>query len=128
METDIVGDQSGTWDPDRLLQIISNLVSNAGHHGEPEGGIRIRLDGTHPDSVCLEVQNRGAIPELLLPTLFDPFRSTGQRRDQSRGLGLGLFIVRELVEAHGGTVQANSSPELRQTSFVVRLPRHTSDS
>jgi signal transduction histidine kinase len=118
----IVGDQGGTWDADRLLQVISNLVANAGQHGTPEAAIMVKLDGTHADQVTLEVHNQGAVPDSLLPHLFDPFRSTGHPRDQSRGLGLGLFIVREVVRAHGGTVEVASS-EPSGTTFTVKLPR-----
>ncbi|HEY0479155.1 MAG TPA: GAF domain-containing protein [Kofleriaceae bacterium] len=122
IQCSVVGDQGGTWDPDRLLQIISNLVANASQHGSVDGPVVVELDGRQPDSVVLEVHNRGAISEALLPTLFDPFRGTRHRREHSRGLGLGLFIVKELVRAHGGTVEVTSS-EAGGTTFRVRLPR-----
>ncbi len=123
IQTSVHGDSNGSWDADRLTQIISNLVANAGQHGDAEGGIRVAVDGRPADQVCLEVHNKGTIPEPLLPTLFDPFRRTRQRHDQSRGLGLGLFIVRELARAHGGTVDVTSSEDAG-TTFTVRLPRH----
>jgi signal transduction histidine kinase len=82
----------------------------------------VRLDGTVAETVALEVHNGGAIPASILPSLFDPFRGTRPRRDSSRGLGLGLFIVKEITEAHGGTVQVASSPA-EGTRFIVRLPR-----
>jgi signal transduction histidine kinase len=116
------GELDGRWDPDRLLQIISNLVSNAGQHGRPEGVVTVRLDGRDPDTVTLEVHNGGSIPASIIPSLFDPFRGTRSPRDTSRGLGLGLFIVKQITEAHGGTVQVDSSPA-EGTTFVVRLPR-----
>jgi signal transduction histidine kinase len=119
---DVVGDQNGTWDPDRLLQIISNLVGNAGQHGQTEGGISVTLDGRNADTVTMGVHNDGVIPETLLPGLFDPFRGTHPRRDSSRGLGLGLFIVNEICRAHGGTVAVESS-QAKGTTFTVRLPR-----
>jgi signal transduction histidine kinase len=119
-----IGDLDGAWDPDRLLQIISNLLSNAGQHGRPEGAIDVSLDGRHPDTVALTVHNGGVIPSSLLPKLFDPFRGTRQRRDAARGLGLGLYIVREIARAHGGTVEVTSTPDAG-TSFLVRLPRRT---
>jgi signal transduction histidine kinase len=122
---DFVGELDGTWDPDRLLQIISNLVSNAGQHGRPEGVVAISVDGRDPDAVTLRVQNGGAIPAEVLPALFDPFRgSSRQRPDASRGLGLGLFIVKEIARAHGGTVQVSSSAD-EGTTFVLSLPRRT---
>jgi signal transduction histidine kinase len=119
---EVLGDQDGSWDADRLLQIISNLVSNAGQHGQAEGSIVVRLDGRSTAAVTLEVQNDGVIAESILPNLFDPFRGTRHRRDYSRGLGLGLFIVKEIVRAHGGTVDVASTPA-HGTIFTVRLPR-----
>jgi signal transduction histidine kinase len=118
----VVGDQEGSWDPDRLLQIVSNLLGNAGQHGDAQSGIVVTLDGRRPDTVTLEVRNRGVIPAALLPNLFDPFCGTRHRRDHSRGLGLGLFIVKEIVHAHGGKVEVSSSDE-EGTAFTVILPR-----
>jgi PAS domain S-box-containing protein len=122
IEREIVGKQDGRWDPDRILQAVSNLVSNAGQHGEAETPIRVRLDGRDPGQVTLEIHNRGAIPEALMPSLFDPFRGARARRDASRGLGLGLYIVKEIVRAHGGTVDVRSTPA-DGTTFTVQLPR-----
>jgi signal transduction histidine kinase len=63
----------------------------------------------------------------VVPHLFDPLRSAGhRRRDHTAGLGLGLFIVRELVRAHNGTVSVSSNGE-SGTTFTVRLPRHPVD-
>lgn len=124
LRREVLGDPSGTWDPDRLLQVVSNLVANAGMHGTPAGIIDVRIDGTSPDAVVLEVHNDGAIPEALLPSIFDPFRGTRHRREQSRGLGLGLFITQQIVMAHGGTIELCSS-SAEGTTFLVRLPRWT---
>jgi signal transduction histidine kinase len=121
------GELDGTWDPDRLLQILSNLLSNAGQHGRPQGIVDIKLDGRAADTVTLAVLNGGTIPAAVLPALFDPFRGSRSRRDASHGLGLGLFIVNEIARAHGGTVEVSSQPE-SGTTFLVRLPRHTSRS
>jgi signal transduction histidine kinase len=121
VQRELAGDPRGTWDADRLLQVISNLVANAGQHGCRESGILVRLDGTAPDHVRIEVHNKGVIPPAILPTLFDPFRGTQHRRDRSRGLGLGLFIVREIVRAHRGTVEVSSDDA--RTTFSLRLPR-----
>ncbi len=117
----------GEWDPDRLLQVISNLVSNAGQHGRPQGVVAVNLDGREPDTVILRIQNGGAIPASVLPSLFDPFRGSRQPPDASRGLGLGLFIVKEIARAHGGSVDVSSSdPE--GTTFTLRLPRRATRS
>ena len=122
---DVIGDQNGAWDADRLLQIISNLVSNAGQHGHPESPILVKLDGRRAELVTLQVHNEGAIPDSILPTIFDPFRGTRHRRDYSRGLGLGLFIVKEIVHAHGGDVHVSSSQQEGTTCFTIELPRRT---
>jgi len=124
---DFAGELDGAWDPDRLHQVVSNLVSNAGQHGRPQGEVSIALDGRDPNVVTLRVHNGGAIEASLLPTLFDPFRRSSRvRPDASRGLGLGLFIVQEIARAHGGTVEVSSSVG-DGTTFVVHLPRRASD-
>lgn len=118
------GDQRGAWDSARLLQVFSNLIANACQHGNPDVPVFVKLDGAAEHEVRIEVRNGGTIPESLLPHLFDPFRSIGHRRDHSRGLGLGLFIIREIVRGHGGSVDVTST-ELEGTSFVIQLPRQT---
>ncbi|HZH76869.1 MAG TPA: PAS domain-containing sensor histidine kinase [Archangium sp.] len=117
------GEGEGVWDAERLAQVMSNLVGNALEHGAPEGPILVRCVGEE-DRQLLEVSNPGApIPSHLLGTLFDPFRQVVPRNGgRGSGLGLGLFIVRELVEAHGGHVEVRSS-EQEGTTFVVVLPR-----
>lgn len=118
------GDLFGTWDPDRLLQVASNLLANAAQHGKPAEPIAVRLDGTAPDVVRFEVRNSGVVPHAILSAVFDPFQAVRRRGDRSRGLGLGLFIVRELVTAHGGSVDIDSSEETDTTSVTVQLPRN----
>jgi signal transduction histidine kinase len=118
IEMVIVGDTRGRWDPDRLGQVVSNLVGNAARHGA-EGPIETTLDGRDEEEVTFAVHNRGAIPPALMPHLFDPFHQGEHSRG---GLGLGLFIAKQIVEAHGGTLSVCSTP-LEGTSFQVRLPR-----
>jgi two-component system sensor histidine kinase/response regulator len=122
IETAALGDLAGTWDADRLLQIIANLVTNAGQHGIPDQPILVRVDGVVATQVKLEVRNSGVIPDALVPHLFDPFRTTRTGGERSDGLGLGLYIVRELVQIHGGTVDVSSGAG--ETTFTVTLPRH----
>jgi signal transduction histidine kinase len=117
------GESVGTWDGDRLSQLVSNLLANAVAHGKAGAPILILLDGTDPEHSLLEVQNAGTIPAEVLPVLFDPFRSGNDKEERSSGLGLGLFISREIVLAHGGTIDVTSS-EPDGTRFVVRLPRN----
>ena len=117
------GDLRGHWHGDRLLQVFSNLISNAVQHGSPDRPLVVRLDGTEPfGPVQVEIHNHGTIPEALLPVLFDPFRSTKHKRDGSRGLGLGLYITEQIVRAHGGEIAVSSS-ESDGTTFRFQLPR-----
>jgi signal transduction histidine kinase len=116
------GDLHGTWDADRILQIMSNLVRNAATHGDREGPIRFELDGREPDQVRIEVHNHGHIPPDRASTLFDPFTRVHDQRPRGDGLGLGLYIVDQLARAHGGEVALSSQPSTG-TSFVVTLPR-----
>jgi signal transduction histidine kinase len=116
------GDLTGIWDEDRLAQVASNLIGNALHHGDASVAVEVRLDGADPDSVRLTVVNGGAIPASVLPTIFDPFRGGQQRSSRSEGLGLGLYIVKQIVEAHAGDVRICSA-ESGRTCFQVMLPR-----
>jgi signal transduction histidine kinase/CheY-like chemotaxis protein len=114
----------GEWDPDRLMQVATNLINNALHHGDERTAVRVVLHARGED-VVLEVHNRGpAIPSDLLPVLFDPFkqgRNTEQRR-AGGGLGLGLYIVDQIVRSHGGKVSAHSTAS-EGTTLTVTLPR-----
>jgi signal transduction histidine kinase len=113
----------GAWDAERLAQVVSNLVGNALEHGPADAPVFLRSyrDGGWQ---VLEVNNPGPpIPAATLATLFDPFRQAHSARGHKRGgLGLGLFIVREIVQAHGGEVAVRSTQE-EGTTFTVRLPR-----
>jgi two-component system, sensor histidine kinase and response regulator len=116
------GSGEGHWDADRLVQVASNLLGNALRHGTPDTVVTVTLDGRHAERVMLSVCNEGNIPSDLLPTIFDPFRR-GQRQSQrTEGLGLGLYIVQQIVQAHGGSIQV-SSPPGEATRFDVFLPR-----
>jgi len=116
---DVSGDLTGVWDPDRLKQALLNLLGNAIDHGG-DGPVGIRIEGAGQD-VVLSVHNDGApIPASVLPVLFEPFR----RGDGSpHGLGLGLYIVREIVRSHGGAIEVHSTAA-EGTTFVSRWPRN----
>jgi signal transduction histidine kinase len=116
------GDLGGNWDGERLAQVASNLLGNALQHGEPTGVVRVTVDGARPDSVVIKVENSGTIPPDLLPQLFDPFRGARRQTGRTEGLGLGLYIVQQIVLAHGGSVDVQSGNDNR-TAFVVRIPR-----
>ena len=79
------------------------------------------LDGTQGDCVVLVVKNAGTIPPAILPYLFDPFRGGQREPGRGEGLGLGLYIVSQIVQAHGGTVDVKTGDG--DTAFYVRLPR-----
>ncbi len=111
-------------DPMRLDQIVSNLLTNAIRYTSPGGTIRIRVAGEEGLAI-IGVSDTGiGIPPKLLPHMFD-LPSQGERRiDHAQGgLGVGLTLVRRLVELHGGRVEAFSDGPGRGSEFVVRLPR-----
>jgi signal transduction histidine kinase len=116
------GDPDGHWDRGLLSQVVSNLVGNALQHGRPEGGLRLSIDGSSSSRVILQVHNAGMIDSALVPHIFDAFREGANRHGRSKGLGLGLFITKHFVEAHGGSVGVVSAAE--STCFTVDLPRH----
>ena len=117
-------DGAGRWDPDRLAQVVSNLVGNAITHSPPYTRVRVTMRGDAA-AVTLEVSNEGApIPPEVMTAIFDPFRrgrdkATGGR---SAGLGLGLFISKNIVDGHHGSLTVGSAAE-RGTTVTVRLPR-----
>jgi signal transduction histidine kinase len=116
------GDLSGEWDADRLEQAIGNLVTNAVRHAPAGTPVRIRAID-EGDGVRIDVENDGpAIAPEAATSLFEPFQRSGEKGSGGGGLGLGLFIVRTIVEAHGGTVQADVRAA-RPVTFTVRLPR-----
>lgn len=123
------GDLTGDWDAARLRQVVSNLMGNALQHGFEEGPIELSVVSEGSD-IVLRVRNEGKpIPPEMLTTIFDPLiRQTLPESPESdvprvRGsIGLGLYIVREIAVAHGGTVEVASTAE-DGTTFTVRLPR-----
>lgn len=116
------GDFSGLWDPERIAQVASNLIGNAIKHGDPGAPISVLLEGTRRDSVALMVKNTGTIAPDVLEHLFDPFRGGRREPGRAEGLGLGLYIVSKIVQAHQGTVDVKTGPG-NETIFQVRLPR-----
>lgn len=116
------GDLTGVWDADRLTEALANLTGNAIEYASPETRVAIAAyaDG---DQVVVEIANQGPpIAPELLPFLFEPFRR-GKQHEKSRAgnLGLGLYIAKEIVVAHGGTLEARSEGGV--TTFAMRLPR-----
>jgi len=113
-------DVRGRWDPDRLEELLENLVVNALKYGAPNRPVYVGWYGD-PEELVLKVHNHGPpIPAALLPHVFDPFQR-GEDHSVRDSLGLGLYIVKQIVAAHGGRIEARSDRETG-TTFVVRLP------
>ncbi len=124
MDFHCTGDLHGSWDSDRLAQVLSNLVGNALQHGERNRPVKVVAKGD-PEAIVIEVHNDGpTISAELLENIFEPMvREANQFEEQaSRSMGLGLHIAREIVIAHGGTVKVTST-DGAGTTFSVRLPR-----
>ena len=120
MRFDASGDLRGTWDADRLAQVLSNLLGNAVQHGN---GTPITLRAEDQgESVTLAIQNGGPpISPQLLPVLFEPL-ARGSAEKTSHSIGLGLFIARAIVSAHRGRIDVRSSAEAC-TTFSMELPK-----
>jgi len=122
LRCEIEGELAGTWDGDRLYQLLSNLVGNAIDYATPATpvDVRARLDGAE---VVVEVSNQGVtIAPEAMRVIFEPFRRSA--RDEKSGvthLGLGLYIAQQIALAHGGTLAARSRDGT--TMFALRLPR-----
>ena len=127
IRADCSADLHGTWDTTRMRQMLSNLISNAIEHGAQMTPVIVQAH-SESQEIVIKVRNHGPpIPRSALPTIFDPF-SRHAKRDtatgaESRHLGLGLYIARQIVEAHSGKISVTSTPH-EGTTFVVRLPRH----
>jgi signal transduction histidine kinase len=119
----VTGDPHGDVDVDRFSQIISNLLGNALQHGEADAPVSLHVDGGAADRMVVRVANQGVIPAVQLPNLFNAFQASLESRASKNGLGLGLYIVKKFVDAHGGEVVVTSSPEAG-TLFEIVMPRH----
>ena len=117
-------DARGEWDPDRLAQVVQNLVVNAMKYGVQGGTVRVRT-WSAPGSLEFEVHNDGApIPQEKLAGMFEPLQRgpDASQPNPDRSIGIGLFIVKYIVDAHGGRISVDSTLE-RGTTFTVSLPR-----
>jgi PAS domain S-box-containing protein len=110
-------------DPDRLQQVVWNLLSNAVKFTPKGGRVQVRLERVNSHvEITVADTGKGIVPEFL-PHVFDRFRQADQTTTRTHGgLGLGLAIVRQLVELHGGTVHVGSEGEGQGTTFTVSLP------
>jgi signal transduction histidine kinase len=111
-----------TADPRRLHQVFANLFANAVKF-TPAGGLVSATLSRHADGLQVQIEDTGiGIRQDVLPLIFDRFWQDRARAGSESGLGLGLAIVRQLVEMHGGSVMAESAGEGRGSTFTVRLP------
>jgi CheY-like chemotaxis protein/anti-sigma regulatory factor (Ser/Thr protein kinase) len=112
-------------DPKRMRQVVSNLLSNAVKFTPPGGKVEVRLEPER-GGVCIVVQDTGrGFPSEFQPLLFSPFRQEEEGTTRANGgLGLGLAIVRQLVELQGGTVWADSPGRGQGATFTVWIPSH----
>jgi signal transduction histidine kinase len=122
IEVTVAGDTACHADPERLAQVVSNLVGNALQHGRPGEPVGVRLDGGDAAWMVLSVGNAGEVAPDALPHLFEAFSGGARRRGD--GLGLGLYISQQIAQAHGGGVSVRS--ETGRTEILVRIPRGSS--
>jgi PAS domain S-box-containing protein len=113
-----------TGDPVRLAQVVANLLTNAARYTDVGGQITLRAWREHAQGLAISVKDNGnGISAQMLPRIFDLFFQGQRSVDRAEGgLGIGLALVRSLVQMHGGTVQAHSDGPGRGSEFVVRLP------
>ena len=127
-ELEVTGHTQGSWDGLRVQQLLRNLVGNAVSYGTADTPVHVVLTGDKTD-VNIEVKNSGTtIEKAVLSQIFDPLtRAVGKGSDDDNiaGLGLGLFIVREIAAAHEGEATVRS--DKGETVFAVRLPRRVQD-
>jgi sigma-B regulation protein RsbU (phosphoserine phosphatase) len=111
-------------DEDRVIQVLINLLGNALTHSPPDSDVVVEVRDEGP-SVAIAIRNgnrEGAIAADVLPILFEPFRRGAvQAATRRKGVGLGLYIVKQIVDGHGGNIRVDSTPE--RTIFTVVLPR-----
>lgn len=117
------GDGTGEWDGDRLTQLLTNLLQNAVKYSPADTPVRVHTASDGAEA-SVTVHNQGSpIPADRLPRLFEPLQRASHQLDKAgRSIGLGLYIVKHIAEAHGGTITV-SSTEQDGTTFAVRIPR-----
>jgi signal transduction histidine kinase len=120
------GSLDGVWDKERIAQVFSNLLGNAVQHGRASSPIEVELDGLN-DFIKVRITNQGpVIPQNRLDTIFDPLcryhHDESNSQTYKNSLGLGLYITREIVIAHKGSLNVISSETLG-TTFSLTIPR-----
>ena len=128
IELETRGNLNCVCDPERIAQAVSNLVGNALKYGALDAPVKATVDGSAPDEMAVSVQNGGPpISKATRESLFEPLVRGANTELEGYNLGLGLYIVREIALAHGGSAWVQSDAE-RGTVFTVRLPRDASAS
>lgn len=128
-ELEVEGDLEGEFDALRVQQVVTNLLTNAAQYRDKHYCVTLSLSG-QPEHLVIRVKNRGpVIPGTAVEAIFNPMVQLVQQGDSDvsrprTSMGLGLFIAREITEAHGGTI-AVASTEKEGTIFTVTLPRKT---
>jgi PAS domain S-box-containing protein len=124
LQVDIDPDLECECDPVRLAQVVANLLTNAARYTDPGGEIHLRTRRQDDGAIAISVQDNGSgIPPEVLPRIFDLFYQGERGLDRAEGgLGIGLALVRSLVELHGGQVQAHSAGKGLGSEFTVTLP------
>ncbi|MGI8496049.1 MAG: ATP-binding protein [Gemmatimonadaceae bacterium] len=114
--------QQVQWDPDRVNEVLGNLLSNAFKFTDRGGCVSLTIESSE-DEACLSVKDSGAgIPEAQLPHVFEKFyQADNQSSAAQRGTGLGLAIAKQIVDEHGGTISVESTVG-RGTTFTLTLP------
>jgi PAS domain S-box-containing protein len=116
------GVESGSWDPDRIAQVIGNVLGNAFQHSPEDSVVHLSTRGDE-DGVTIDVVNGGRpIPPETLSRLFEPFERGSDANYTGRSVGLGLYISRQIVDAHEGRIEVQSTADTG-TRFTVWLPR-----
>lgn len=122
-----IGDLACVCDEQRMAQAISNLLGNALRHGVPGSPVVLRADGSTSDQIVLSVRNDGpAIARATRESMFEPLVRGAEANRAGYNLGLGLYIVREIALAHGGTVTVESEATTG-TVFTIRIRRDASE-
>lgn len=115
------GALEGTWDPERLSQVLQNLLANAIKYSPDGGTVAVTVEDLG-DRAQVSIRDMGlGIPPEALPRLFDQFYRVEEHRG-APGLGLGLYIARSLIEAHGGRIRAESEGPGQGSTFLFTLP------
>ena len=114
----------GKWDGIRINQVLTNLLANALRHGQPGGPVSLNIKAKK-DNAIISVHNEGRpIPESMQEKIFTGmFTEDSENRNNQTSYGLGLYIVKEIVNSHNGTIEVTSN-EKDGTTFTITMPRH----